>query len=193
MFAGSNTFTDLDETKNSPARPQPIQETEGQRMSPISAHSLQHIPAVLPGLEQLVDGSGPAGNPVLPAPALETPTATTRAREILFIDPRVSDIGTLLSHLRPEVEAILIDPVRRAARQIATALAGEHDLAAIHVIAHGAPGRIDFTAGEWSAETVAEAPKTSLRSAALSRPRATSDCGAARLPPAPRGRPWSRA
>src|SRR6516165_7022194 len=156
MFAGSNTFTDLDETKNSPARPQPIQETEGQRMSPISARSLQQIPAVLSALEQLVDGSGPAGNPVLPAPASETPRATTRALEILFVDPRVSDIGTLLSHLRPEVEAIRLDPVRRAARQIATALAEENDLAAIHVIAHGGPGRIEFTAGSWSTETVAQ-------------------------------------
>jgi predicted O-linked N-acetylglucosamine transferase (SPINDLY family) len=83
-------------------------------------------------------------------------SATTRAREIVFVDPGVSDIATLLGHLRPEVEAILLDPVRRAARQMATALAEEHDLAAIHVIAHGAPGRVDFIAGEWSAVTLAD-------------------------------------
>jgi hypothetical protein len=34
--------------------------------------------------------------------------------------------------------------------------AGERELAAIHITAHGAPGRIDFTAGGWSAETLAE-------------------------------------
>ena len=77
-------------------------------------------------------------------------------REILFIDPRVADIETLLGHLRPEVEAILLDPVRPAARQIAAALAGRHGLDAVHVIAHGAPGRVNFTAGDWSAATLEE-------------------------------------
>src|SRR6516165_5070974 len=143
MFASRNTSIDLDATKNSPARPR------------------QPVPAVMPGLERHVDAhapdsSRPAENPVLPAPASEMHSATTRAREILFVDPGVSDIATLLSHLRPEVEPILLDPVRRAARQIATALAEEHDLAAIHIIAHGAPGRIAFTAGSWSTETVAQ-------------------------------------
>ena len=41
------------------------------------------------------------------------------APEILFLDPGVSDIETILGHLRPEIEAILLDPVRPAARQIA--------------------------------------------------------------------------
>jgi len=89
----------------------------------------------------------------------ETPMTFPRAippREILFIDPGVSDIATLLGHLRPEVEPILLDPVRPAAHQMAAALAGERELAAIHVIAHGSPGRVDFTAGHWSAETVAD-------------------------------------
>jgi hypothetical protein len=77
-------------------------------------------------------------------------------REILFLDPGVSDIETLLGHLRPEVEAILLDPVRPAARQMAAALAGDRGLAAIHIIAHGSPGRVDFTAGNWSADTLAD-------------------------------------
>ena len=77
-------------------------------------------------------------------------------REILFLDPGVADLATLLGHLRPEVEAILLDPVCPAARQIAAAVAGERDLDAIHVIAHGAPGRVSFAAGDWSATTLAE-------------------------------------
>src|SRR5215472_2739439 len=106
MFAGRNTSIDLDGTKNSPSRPQPIRETAGHRMSPFSARPRHPIPAVVPGLERHVDphapdSSRPAGNLVLPTPVSETPTATTRAREILFVDPRVSDIATLLSHLRP--------------------------------------------------------------------------------------------
>jgi hypothetical protein len=100
------------------------------------------------------------GTHLAAAPASkDTPMTFPRAippREILFLDPGVSDIETLLGHLRPEVEPVLLDPVRPAARQIAAALAGEHGLAAIHVVAHGAPGRVDFTAGHWSAETLAD-------------------------------------
>ena len=42
--------------------------------------------------------------------------------EILFVDPAVSDIATILGGLRPEVEAIVLDSSRPAARQIAEAL-----------------------------------------------------------------------
>jgi hypothetical protein len=75
-------------------------------------------------------------------------------REALLIDPGVDDIDTLRDHLRVEVEPILFDPCRPAARQMAHVLADEHDLAAIHIIAHGAPGRICFAAGAWSIETL---------------------------------------
>jgi len=160
MFASRNTSIDLDGTKNSPALPPPIRETAGHRTSPSSARPRQPVPAVVPGLQRHVDAhapdsSRPAENPVLPAQVSEMHAATTRAREILFVDPGVSDIATLLSHLRPEVEAILLDPARPAARQMSMALAEERGLAAIHVIAHGTPGRIEFSAGSWSTETVA--------------------------------------
>jgi hypothetical protein len=77
-------------------------------------------------------------------------------RELLFVDPSVSDLGTILRNLRPEVEAIVLDAASRPARQIALALQGRHDLDAVHVIAHGAPGRISFSAGPWSLETLAD-------------------------------------
>ena len=40
------------------------------------------------------------------------------------------------------------------ARQIAVALEGFRDLDAVHIIAHGAPGRVSFSAGEWSLATL---------------------------------------
>ena len=70
--------------------------------------------------------------------------------EILFVDPAVSDIATILGGLRPEVEAIVLDSSRPAARQISAALRERRGLDAVHVIAHGAPGRVSFAAGEWS-------------------------------------------
>ena len=44
------------------------------------------------------------------------------ASEILFIDPSVSDLDTILGNLRPQVQAIVLDGIRPAARQIATEL-----------------------------------------------------------------------
>ncbi|MER8570286.1 DUF4347 domain-containing protein [Mesorhizobium sp. M0924] len=78
----------------------------------------------------------------------------TRASELLFVDPSVADLGTILGNLRPKVEAILLDAERPAARQMALALEGRGGLDAVHVIAHGAPGRVSFAAGDWSAGTL---------------------------------------
>src|SRR5229473_6288346 len=77
--------------------------------------------------------------------------------EVLFIDPAVSDIKTVLAGLRPGVDAVLLKSGRPAAQQMAETLACRRDLAAIHVIAHGAPGRVNFSAGRWSADTLASA------------------------------------
>src|ERR1700719_2226999 len=77
--------------------------------------------------------------------------------EILFVDPAVPDLETILGNLRPEVHSIVLDGRRPAARQIAAALEGRERLEAVHVMAHGAPGRVRFASGEWSAETVSEA------------------------------------
>src|SRR5690348_15866953 len=79
------------------------------------------------------------------------------ASEILFVDPSVSDLETILGNLRPEVHAIVLNERWPAARQTAAALEGREWLDAVHVIAHGAPGRVIFAAGAWSAETLEEA------------------------------------
>jgi hypothetical protein len=79
-----------------------------------------------------------------------------RASEFVFVDPSVSDLDTMLRCFRPEVEAIVLDAARPPARQIASALEGFAGLDAVHVIAHGAPGRVNFGSGKWSAETLEE-------------------------------------
>ena len=80
-----------------------------------------------------------------------------RPSEILFVDPAVSDLETILKNLRPEVRAIVLDPRRPATGQIAAALEGHAGLDAIHVIAHGAAGRVSFASEEWSAGTLKHA------------------------------------
>ena len=79
-----------------------------------------------------------------------------RRSEILFVDPSVSDLDTILGNLRPGVEAIVLGAAQPAAQQIAAALEGRHGLSAVHIIAHGAPGRVNFAAGDWSADTLEE-------------------------------------
>jgi uncharacterized protein DUF4347 len=78
----------------------------------------------------------------------------TRTSETLFVDPAVADLETILGNLRPEVHVVVLDDRWPAARQIAAALYGRKGLDAVHVVAHGAPGRVRFAAGDWSAETL---------------------------------------
>ncbi len=78
-----------------------------------------------------------------------------RAAEVMFVDPGVDDIATLLRGVRPEVEPIVLDSQRPAARQMAEALAGRSALEAVHVVAHGAPGRVVFAGGDWTAQATA--------------------------------------
>src|SRR5688500_1422100 len=78
----------------------------------------------------------------------------TAKTEVLFIDRGVDDLDTILNGLRPEVEAVLLDGDRRAARQMAEVLEGRSGLAAVHVMAHGAPGRVHFRSGDWSIDSL---------------------------------------
>ena len=70
-----------------------------------------------------------------------------RIREIAFIDPAVSDIEKLIAGVRPEVLLVRLDATTAAPAQIARALAGRTGFTDIHVITHGAPGELCFTAG----------------------------------------------
>src|SRR5271169_6547369 len=77
-----------------------------------------------------------------------------RVSEILFVDPTIFDLDTVLSGLRPGVETIVLDPSVPAAQQIATALANRRGLDAVHIIAHGSSGRVNLASGGWSIETL---------------------------------------
>ena len=57
---------------------------------------------------------------------------------------------TLMAGVRPEVRAVLLDaatPRRARSRRRSRALKG---LTCVHIMAHGAPGRVMFSAGAWS-------------------------------------------
>ncbi|MCC8966299.1 DUF4347 domain-containing protein, partial [Bradyrhizobium sp. Pear76] len=87
----------------------------------------------------------------------EPPAAQSGAspkREIAFIDPGIDDLVTLMHGIRPDVEPILLTADEPAARQMARAVEGRDGLEAIHVIAHGSPGRVHFASSDWSIETL---------------------------------------
>jgi hypothetical protein len=73
--------------------------------------------------------------------------STNHKREIAFIDPGVDDLQTLLNGIRPNVEAILLTADEPAPQQMARAVKGREELEAVHVIAHGRPGEVSFSAG----------------------------------------------
>ncbi|MGY3550672.1 VCBS domain-containing protein [Bradyrhizobium sp. USDA 4469] len=78
----------------------------------------------------------------------------TSKREIAFIDPGVEDLETLLHGIRSDVEPILLSSDEPASRQMARAIRGSRGLEAIHIIAHGRPGELAFSAGLLSLDTI---------------------------------------
>src|SRR5688572_30552002 len=81
--------------------------------------------------------------------------ATAEANEeIVFIDAGVPDMGALRAGLKPGTHAVVLGAARPALAQIADLLKHRQDVAAIHVIAHGEPGKIHFASGILSLATV---------------------------------------
>jgi len=68
--------------------------------------------------------------------------------EVMFVDPGVGDAAFLLNATRPEVESITLDSQRPTARQMAEALECRRGVSTIHIVAHGAPGRVAFAGGD---------------------------------------------
>lgn len=78
------------------------------------------------------------------------------ARQLVFLDAAVPFKGLLLQHLQPDAEAIVLTDDQPATSQIAHALKGRRGVEAVHVVAHGQPGQIDFAAGALSLATLPE-------------------------------------
>ncbi|WP_156944503.1 DUF4347 domain-containing protein, partial [Bradyrhizobium sp. Ec3.3] len=79
---------------------------------------------------------------------------TTNKHEIAFIDQGVDDLDVLTKGIRPDVELFLLINNEPALRQMARAVEGRKGLEAVHIIAHGQPGEIAFSAGLLSLETI---------------------------------------
>ncbi|MFI3154854.1 MAG: DUF4347 domain-containing protein [Methylococcaceae bacterium] len=76
------------------------------------------------------------------------------SKEIVFIDCNVTDPDNLLAGIRQGVDTVLLTDAEPAIVQVARAVQGCEDIAAIHIIAHGRAGEISFAAGGLSLATL---------------------------------------
>ena len=67
---------------------------------------------------------------------------TQPSSELLFIDGSISGYEQLIAGARAGVEVIVLDSTRDGFAQITAALAGRDDIATIHLVTHGDPGRV---------------------------------------------------
>ncbi|NQE63181.1 DUF4347 domain-containing protein, partial [Caulobacter sp. RHG1] len=67
-------------------------------------------------------------------------SAASGGVEIVFVDMRITNYQAVVDAVGPGVQVVLIDPAQDGVRQMAQALEGRSDIAAIHVVSHGADG-----------------------------------------------------
>ncbi|MDP2754664.1 MAG: DUF4347 domain-containing protein, partial [Nitrospirota bacterium] len=80
--------------------------------------------------------------------------ASSSRPEIVFIDSAVQDAQMLADGVRPGVDVVRLDAGRDGVEQIGEILANRRDLQAIHLISHGAPGKVFLGSGVLSAESL---------------------------------------
>ncbi len=76
------------------------------------------------------------------------------AVEVAFFDERLEDVAELLAAMRPGVIPIALRGSAPAPAQMAAVLQGISGLEAVHVLAHGAPGEVRFSAGSLTTATL---------------------------------------
>ena len=70
------------------------------------------------------------------------PASAAAPREIIFVDPGVTDWQKLVQGKPQDAVVIMLDPARDGLTQMAEALQGQSGIDAIHVISHGSDGRL---------------------------------------------------
>ena len=92
----------------------------------------------------------------------DAPSEQTRSSELVFIDQRVPDFQVLVDDLisrndgSREVEIFLLDPSRDGIEQISQVLAQRHAIGALHLVSHGADGRVELGSGALDLDALRE-------------------------------------
>jgi hypothetical protein len=86
---------------------------------------------------------GHHGEPVAPHlfdAAMPPVAAHTGQHEIVFVDSTLPDWQSLVQNAPRDAQVVMLDPTRDGMDQIAQALAGRHDIEAVHIVSHGGEG-----------------------------------------------------
>lgn len=75
-------------------------------------------------------------------PPAAAPPAASTVTEILFVDAAVPGLDALRTQLRAGVELVALDAAREPWAQMTQAVTRHQDLQAVHLLSHGAPGRL---------------------------------------------------
>ena len=80
---------------------------------------------------------------------------TQRTKEILFLDARIENHALLSAGVRPGIEVISLRADLAGMAQISATLAGRSDIAAVHLVGHGAPGQLELGLDRLNADAIA--------------------------------------
>ncbi|GAA4325757.1 hypothetical protein GCM10023144_08420 [Pigmentiphaga soli] len=83
------------------------------------------------------------------------PAADTGRHEVYAIDEHVADWQSIVASLPPGAEIVLLDGQSSGLAQLAGALAGRHDIDALHIISHGSAGEITLGNAKIDGDNVA--------------------------------------
>ena len=89
------------------------------------------------------------------ADTLTTSVTASAPKQIVFVDGSVSDSDQLISDLAFQADVIYIDSTRDGVTQISEALSGREDVAAVHILTHGAAGSLQLGATTLDSATLA--------------------------------------
>ncbi len=74
--------------------------------------------------------------------ALQLFSRQSHKNRLVFIDTTVEDYQSLVHGVLPNTEVVILDADRDGVEQVSKILAGRIGIASLHIVSHGAPGRV---------------------------------------------------
>jgi hypothetical protein len=102
------------------------------------------------------DAAADTGSALRHALMAEAPAATGQRQEVVFVDGQVANLAELLQGLSAEAEVVILDPSKDGLQQMADYLQGRSGLDAIHLLSHGADGKVQVGSLWLSSANLAE-------------------------------------
>lgn len=81
-------------------------------------------------------------------------SSSTNPSAIVFIDPSVGDLDTLIGEIDPSFEIVILDQSQDGIEQIANYLSRYSDINAVHIISHGDAGLLQLGTGQLTLDSI---------------------------------------